>query len=1360
MTSQGSRLGKLRLGWITGSLQATLVCGLIGLLLLYLPLPANGVIRVNICPDGSVHAGWAGDPQPGSVGAGCYNGYADWDTGGGSGRSDSGEVDPGGGGSRHTSTNKTTTTNSNNRPSPKKLCGKSADQVADPIILSSGAKIDTITDFALPGEMGLKFERYYNSRRQCLDSSCIGLGAWTTNLDYYLDPPYCEWDPDARRNICYAGVFIRPDGSRLYFRGGKSYSTPDTSSPTGTATLIANADGSYTLRDEDARVLTFSSQGELLSIKDSHGIGWTLNRTDSNTVVVTHTNGQSFRLVVTGSSTAYGTAKQIQVTDPASNVYLYDATTSAYDQVATPVSHLGTLTKVTLPGAPSTVISYTYYPDEPSSAGSTVSKFMQLKEVYYNGVAHDTTTYDSVGRATVSSLADGKERTSVVYGSNTTGPTATVTNPLNHVSVYQYDGAGNLVSITGSAAVDCPSTYASMSYDANGFMTSSKDNNGTVTNYTYDAGGLLQQKVEAAGTSVQRTTDYVWDTSTTSVDRLLSVTVEGWSKTEYTYNAQNRLASVKITNLSGVGTNQALATTYGYTLYANGMVHTMTVTHPSPNGTNTDTFTYDTHGNLAAVTDGLNHPTYYSNYNGLGEVGRVVGPNGDTTDYGYDPRGRIHTKTTYPNGTAAVWTYTYDGFGLVYSETAPDARVTTWNRDADIRITSIVRNDKDGASTEDFGYDDNADITSHTVSRGGVVSLSEILRYDSSGRLYQRQGMHGQLLTYGYDGNGNALSVTDAMGHVVNNQYDALNRLTRTTSSGGASPLIPDVAPTLSAPANSSNGTYSVSWGSVSRATSYTVQAQVNGGSWTTVQKSSSTNFALNSKNSGTYSYRVNACNTTGCGPWSATATVVVTYITGTIDGVTVDFGGTGTGAADINGWACSTGMNQSVNVEVFVGGASGAGGTRIATATANMTSEPAVAQACDAAGTNYRFAIPLSDTVRQQYQGQPIYMYGDSPVGNGNLMLGSSGKFLMPAPSVSGAPTLTTPANNVSGNYTVSWSAIDDATSYTLQEQDDGVTWNAVQTGADLSWSATGKAQGNHNYEVRACNSTNCGPWSAVATTEVMPPPTVSVPSANGTGSYSVSWTAVAGATSYTLQEQLNGGTWATIQSTGVTSVAITGKANGTYGYRVQACSAGCGLWSNTDAIVVTHPPASAPAVSVPASSTTGSYTVSWAAISTATSYTLQEQVNGGAWTTIQSGAATSRANSGKGNGTYGYHAQACNAGGCTGWGTADSVSVLHVPATPTGLRATIYATYYSDTRPPKTVYELEAIWTASSGATSYDFQYCLTGGTCTTTNTSSTTVWINPVHGTGYTNNVRACNASGCSAWSPTVTPAVVNQ
>jgi RHS repeat-associated protein len=263
---------------------------------------------------------------------------------------------------------------------------------------------------------------------------------------------------------------------------------------------------------------------------------------------------------------------------------------------------------------------------------------------------------------------------------------------------------------------------------------------------------------------------------------LSSVTVAGFSKTAYTYNAQNRLASVARTNLSSVGTaNQTLTTMYTYVLYANGMVKTLTVTTPSPGGADNLVYQYDAYGNLTSVTNGLGHATIYSNYNALGEVGKIVGPNGDETNFVYDARGRVASKTTHPNGAVATWSYGYDGFGLLASITAPDGQITSWTRNSVMRVTKITHNDKDGASTETFGYDANGDVTSDVIARGSVVGKSTTYVYDGLGRVYQVKGSNNQVLTYAYDGNGNTLSVTDVLGHKTRYTYDALNRAASVT---------------------------------------------------------------------------------------------------------------------------------------------------------------------------------------------------------------------------------------------------------------------------------------------------------------------------------------------------------------------------------------------------------------------------------------------------------------------------------------------------------------------------------------------------------------------------------------------------
>ena len=73
----------------------------------------------------------------------------------------------------------------------------------------------------------------------------------------------------------------------------------------------------------------------------------------------------------------------------------------------------------------------------------------------------------------------------------------------------------------------------------------------------------------------------------------------------------------------------------------------------------------------------------------------------------------------------------------------------------------------------------------------------------------------------------------------------------------------------------------------------------------------------------------------------------------------------------------------------------------------------------------------------------------------------------------------------------------------------------------------------------------------------------------------------------------------------------------------------------------------------------TTGSYTVSWNGVATATGYNLQEQVNGGGWSTVYSGTGGSWSTSGRVNGNYGYQVQACNGSGCSAFSPVGTVSV-----------------------------------------------------------------------------------------------------
>jgi hypothetical protein len=70
------------------------------------------------------------------------------------------------------------------------------------------------------------------------------------------------------------------------------------------------------------------------------------------------------------------------------------------------------------------------------------------------------------------------------------------------------------------------------------------------------------------------------------------------------------------------------------------------------------------------------------------------------------------------------------------------------------------------------------------------------------------------------------------------------------------------------------------------------------------------------------------------------------------------------------------------------------------------------------------------------------------------------------------------------------------------------------------------------------------------------------------------VTWGGVGGATSYTLQEQANGASWASVYTGAGKSWSASGHAASAYGYRVRACnSSGCSGWSSVKATTVSIP-------------------------------------------------------------------------------------------------------------------------------------------------------------------------------------------
>ncbi|MBK8471399.1 MAG: fibronectin type III domain-containing protein [Sphingobacteriales bacterium] len=202
--------------------------------------------------------------------------------------------------------------------------------------------------------------------------------------------------------------------------------------------------------------------------------------------------------------------------------------------------------------------------------------------------------------------------------------------------------------------------------------------------------------------------------------------------------------------------------------------------------------------------------------------------------------------------------------------------------------------------------------------------------------------------------------------------------------------------------------------------------------------------------------------------------------------------------------------------------------------------------------------------------------------------------------------------------------------------------TWTTT-TSTTTSKSVTGLLTGNlYECQVRATCGTSNGSYSAsttftpTAATTCNTPTNLSSSSVTSSGAM-VSWTAVSGASNYTVNVRVLGSsTWGSDISTASTSTALSGlTASTNYEFRVKTNCSTSSSSAYATAATFTTTAATTTSCGVPtglaASSITGSgFTMTWNTVSGATSYTLRYRVSGAtSWITSAS-STTSKTISG----------------------------------------------------------------------------------------------------------------------------------
>jgi RHS repeat-associated protein len=357
--------------------------------------------------------------------------------------------------------------------------------------------------------------------------------------------------------------------------------------------------------------------------------------------------------------------------------------------------------------------------------------------------------------------------TSVTSYTNAAALTGAITTAM------QYDVAGNVVKAVDGRGKAVTSDYASAYQyafptsvtspvpDPNGLSGSSS---AFVTTTNYDLWtGHITSTVDAN----QQVMSYQYDDP---LDRLTKVTRPGGGQTIYEYGD----------------------------MVGNLYLRTQTQLDASPRWIDASEY-FDGLGRSvrAEQSEGATVITSRQEYDALGRVKRTYNPYRTTNDetYGwtemsYDALSRVTKVETFKAGeisTGAVVT-AYSGNTVTVTDQAGKQRKSV--TDALGRLTTIYEAPNDASYNYQTSYQYDALGNLRTVNQG---AQARIFTYDSLSRLISAQNPESGTTQYSYDENGNLQTKTDARGTQTAYTYDALNRITGRSYSGGTAAQTPTV---------------------------------------------------------------------------------------------------------------------------------------------------------------------------------------------------------------------------------------------------------------------------------------------------------------------------------------------------------------------------------------------------------------------------------------------------------------------------------------------------------------------------------------------------------------------------------------
>jgi RHS repeat-associated protein len=423
----------------------------------------------------------------------------------------------------------------------------------------------------------------------------------------------------------------------------------------------------YAAYDDSGNVLSTSDALGRTTLTSYNGFNEPLRQTDP--------------LGVTTASTYDGSGNLLTTSRPLTGTSQVQTTTHHYGDA----THPSDVTSVTDADGYTSNLTYDVYGDLLSSADPLGNKATHT----YNADGWALTDVSPAGNVSGCGCASQYTTTYsyVVPGTTTTdqwGDVQTVTDPLNHVTTYGYDGDRN--------------------------RTSMKDATGHLTSYVFDVANQQTQIHRADGTTTA--TDYNLDGTT-----LDQKDGKGTAIQTYGYNSLAQLTST--TDALG---NQTV-------LGVDGVGNVLTVQAPGGNcATNSRcTYrTYDAANQLLSITysDGTTPNVSNVRYDGDGQKTSWTDATGNWTQV-FDS---LHRRTSVTEGRNGTISYSYNLRSLPLTVTYPGgAHTVTETYDNAGRWTGV----KDwNAALTTIGYDANSNLVTYTLPT--ATSIVDTLSYNKA----------------------------------------------------------------------------------------------------------------------------------------------------------------------------------------------------------------------------------------------------------------------------------------------------------------------------------------------------------------------------------------------------------------------------------------------------------------------------------------------------------------------------------------------------------------------------------------------------------------------------------------------------